>query len=359
MVAHMRASLRSLGEIYRESERGMDPGAWSYLAAGAGTEVSVALNRSAFDRWHLLPDPLRGLRQVDTSTTLMGVALSSPIVTGPVGTYTAFHPDGDLAVARAAARFGTASIVPVLSSYTLEETAETAPASAKLFQALASGPPETFLVLAARANAAGYEAICLTIDAYPRGVRDRVMESHFDLPAEAFAANYETDAETEMELHIELGATAWSWATVRDLIAQVDLPVMVKGVLTARTALASIDAGAAAIMVSNVGGRQLDGAPAALEQLPGIVEAVAGRVEIAFDSGIRRGTDVLKAVALGARAVSIGRASAMGLAVGGEEGVAAVLQLLHDELATSMALCGAGSISAVGPDLLQRAEGVL
>jgi isopentenyl diphosphate isomerase/L-lactate dehydrogenase-like FMN-dependent dehydrogenase len=334
----------------------MDAGAWSYLMAGAGTETTVARNRAAFHSWHLLPDPLRGLQRVETSATLLGVGLSTPIVTGPVGTYTAFHPEGDLAVARAAERFGTASIVPVLSSYPLEQTASTAPGAAKFFQALASGSPETFLTLAARARAAGYAAVCLTIDAYPRGVRDRVMESQFDLPAQAFAANYDTDVETEMELHIELGSTAWSWGTVRELISQVELPVMIKGILTPRSALASIEAGAQAIMVSNVGGRQLDGAPSALEQLPAIAEAVGGRAEIAFDSGVRRGTDVLKALALGARAVSIGRASAMGLAAGGEEGVLAVLRLLHDELATSMALCGAGSVDGIGTEVLQRAE---
>jgi isopentenyl diphosphate isomerase/L-lactate dehydrogenase-like FMN-dependent dehydrogenase len=347
----------SLTAAYAAGRSALDAAALAYLDAGAGQGATVEENVASFERWHLLPEPLGGVTEIDTSASILGVELSMPILTGPVGTYTAFHTDGDLAVARAAERSGTASLVPVLSSYTLEKTAERAPAAARFFQALASGPDATFLDLAQRSAAAGYSAICLTIDAYPRGVRDRVADSGFDLPHSAFAANYDTDAETEMELHIELGATAWSWDLVKGLIAECPLPVMIKGVLTPRTAHRAIDAGAAALMVSNVGGRQLDSAPSSLEQLPSIVAAVAGAVPIAVDSGIRRGTDVLKALALGADVVSLGRAAALGLAAGGEEGVNSVLELLREELVTSMALCGVGRLSDLGPDNVQPANG--
>jgi 4-hydroxymandelate oxidase len=278
------------------------------------------------------------------------------LVTGPVGTYSAFHEGGDVAVARAAERFGTVAIVPVLSSYTLEETAAAAPASARMFGALASGSELQFLDLAGRAQAAGYAVLCLTIDAYPRGVRDRILSTGFDLPPSAFAANYDTDPTSEMQGHIELGPHAWSWATVRRLIEQVELPVMIKGVLTVDTARAAVDAGAQAIMVSNVGGRQLDSAPSSLHQLPAIVQAVGGAVPIAFDSGVRRGTDVLKALALGADLISLGRTAAMGLAGGGEEGVLSALELVHEELVASMALCGIESVRQVDASILQPAS---
>jgi isopentenyl diphosphate isomerase/L-lactate dehydrogenase-like FMN-dependent dehydrogenase len=334
----------------------LDEPTWAYLDAGGGCEATVAENLAAFARWHLLPKPLSGVTAVDTTVEFLGLRLRSPLVTGPVGTYSAFHEEGDVAVARAAQRFGTVAIVPVLSSYTLEETAAAAPAAARMFGALASGTEQQFLDLARRAQAAGYAVLCLTIDAYPRGVRDRIVSTEFDLEPSAFAANYDADPASEMERHIQLGPQAWSWATVRGLIEQVELPVMIKGVLTVDTARAAVAAGARAIMVSNVGGRQLDGAPSSLQQLPAIVQAVGGAVPIAFDSGVRRGTDVLKALALGADLVSLGRTAAMGLAAGGEEGVLSALELVHEELVTSMALCGIGSVGRIDASILQAAS---
>lgn len=343
----------SLGEIPRAAQSVLDEKAWAYLDGGAGREATLGENRAAFDRWHLLPTPLSGVSEVRTETTFMGLQLASPFLTGPVGTYSAFHPAGDVAVARAAERFGTAAVIPVLSSYPLEETAARAPAAARIFQVLASGPEEQFLRLASRAKAAGYAVLCVTIDAYPRGVRDRVAETGFDLPAATFGANYDADVETEMARHVEMGPGAWSWATMRSLIEQVDLPVMIKGVLTPRSAEAAVAAGAGAVMVSNTGGRQLDGAPSSLQQLPEIVDAVGDVVAVAFDGGVRRGTDVLKALALGADVVSLGRVIAMALAADGEDGVLAALDLLHEELVTSMALCGLPDLHAIDRTIVQ------
>jgi len=286
----------------------------------------------------------------------MGLELATPILTGPVGTYSAFHADGDPAVVRATQRFGTAAIVPVLSSFTLEETAAAAPSAARIFQLLASGSVEKCISLAERARQAGYNGICLTIDAYPRGIRDRITESRFELPLAAVSANYDEDAADEMMLHTDIGECAWSWSTLRRVVEAAALPVMVKGVLTPTVARAAVDSGASAVMVSNVGGRQLDSAPSALAQLPAIVSAVGSRAEIAFDSGIRHGSDVLKALALGADVVSLGRAAAMGLAVAGEDGVLAVLRHLQEELTTTMALCGVARIAELGAHVLQAAD---
>jgi 4-hydroxymandelate oxidase len=238
----------------------------------------------------------------------------------------------------------------------LEETAAAAPRAKHVLQLLASGSVDKCISLADRARSAGYHAICLTIDAYPRGIRDRITLSRFDLPLTAVSANYGEDAAEEMTLHTQLGEHAWSWSTLREVVEACALPVMVKGVLTPTAAKAAVDAGAVAVMVSNVGGRQLDTAPSSLTQLPAIVEAIGTSAEIAFDSGIRRGADVLKALALGAGAVSLGRAAAMGLAAGGEEGVLAVLRLLHEELVSAMALCGVAGLDEIDGHVLQAAD---
>jgi 4-hydroxymandelate oxidase len=342
----------SLEELYDAARANLDEATWAFLEAGAGLERSVAANRRDFERWSLLPSPLSGCGTPDTKTSFLGIDLAAPILTGPVA-FAAFHPEGDVAVARAAERCAIASIVPVLSSFPLERTKAAAPGAARIFQVLASGSQDSFLRLVDRARVAGYDAICITIDAYPRGFRDRVSSSRFRLALEAASANYDVDAAAELAAHAELGQSAWTWSTLASLIADVPLPVIVKGVLTARDANAAVTAGAAAIMVSNVGGRQLDGAPSAISQLPEIVDAVGDQAEVAFDSGVRRGTDVLKALALGARVVSLGRSIARGLAADGEAGVVRTIELVESELTVSMALCGRPTIGSIDRSLLK------
>ena len=343
----------TLGELYDAARANLDDATWAYLEGGAGLERSVAANRRDFERWSLLPSPLAGCGTPQTRTGFLGIDLAAPILTGPVGTCSAFHPEGDAAVARAAERCGIASIVPVLSSLPLERTKAAAPQAARIFQILASGSPDKFLTLVERACSAGYDVICVTIDAYPRGIRDRVSSARFHLGDEAASANYGADAAGELIAHAELGQSAWTWSTLAGLIANVPLPVMVKGVLTVRDAHAAVAAGAAAIMVSNCGGRQLDGAPSAISQLSEIVDAVGDRTEVAFDSGVRRGTDVLKALALGARVVSLGRSVARGLAADGEAGVVRTIELVETELIVSTALCGRGRIDSIDRSILK------
>jgi isopentenyl diphosphate isomerase/L-lactate dehydrogenase-like FMN-dependent dehydrogenase len=343
----------TLEEIYNAARANLDDATWAYLEGGAGLERSVAANRRDFERWNLLPSPLSGCGAPNTQTSFLGIELAAPILTGPVGTSTAFHPEGDIAVARAAEQCGIASIVPVLSAVPLERTRAAAPRAARVFQVLASGSEDGFRKLVDRARNTGFDAICVTIDAYPRGIRDRVSGSRFHLPDEAASANYDADAATELTAHSELGQRAWTWSTLAGLIADVPLPVIVKGVLTVRDANEAVTAGAAAIMVSNVGGRQLDCAPSAISQLPEIVDAVGQQTEVAFDSGVRRGTDVLKALALGARVVSLGRSVARGLAADGEAGVARTVELVKSELRVSMALCGRATIGSVDRSILK------
>jgi 4-hydroxymandelate oxidase len=343
----------SLEEIYNAARGNLDEATWAFLEAGAGLERTVAANRRDFERWNLLPSPLSGCGAPDTQTTFLGIDLAVPILTGPAA-FAAFHPEGDVAVARAAEQCAIASIVPVLSSFPLERTKAAAPRAARIFQVLASGSEDKFLGLVDRARSAAYDAICVTIDAYPRGVRDRVSSSRFHLALEAASANYDdVDAAAELTAHAELGQSAWTWSTLASLIADVPLPVMVKGVLTVRDAHAAVTAGAAAIMVSNVGGRQLDGAPSAISQLPEIVDAVGDQTEVAFDSGVRRGTDVLKALALGARVVSLGRSIARGLAADGQAGVVRTIELVETELTVSMALCGRPTIGSIDRSILK------
>jgi isopentenyl diphosphate isomerase/L-lactate dehydrogenase-like FMN-dependent dehydrogenase len=343
----------TLYELYDAARANLDDATWAYLEGGAGLERSVVANRHDFERWNLLPSPLSGCGSPNTQTSFLGIELAAPILTGPVGTSAAFHPDGDAAVARAAERCAIASIVPVLSSLPLEQTKAAAPTAARIFQVLASGSEDHFLKLVDRAGSAGYDAICITIDAYPRGFRDRVLSARFQLADDAAYANYDIDDAAELAAHSELGLSAWTWSTVADLIAEVPLPVMLKGVLTVRDAKEAVAAGAAAIMVSNVGGRQLDCVPSAISQLPEIIDAVGDQTEVAFDSGVRRGTDVLKALALGARVISLGRTVAYGLAADGEAGVVRTLELVESELTVSMALCGTPSIDSIDRSILK------
>jgi 4-hydroxymandelate oxidase len=287
---------------------------------------------------------------------VVGIDLAVPFLLAPVGPYAVFDPEGEVAIARAAEEAGTIAFVPVLSARTLEETRSAAPRGARIFQILASGSESAALRLVQRAIDAGYEGVCITIDAFPRSYRDRVDRSGFELDPTLFSANYGEDAAGEMQAHVDIGSAYWDWRTLERVVAACTVPVIVKGVLSVETARAAVDSGAAAIVVSNVGGRQLEAAPSALSQLPAIADAVGRETQVLFDSGVRRGVDVLKALALGARCVLLGRVAARGLAAGGQQGVARTLEILRTELETCMALCGCPDLAAVDRSILSPAE---
>lgn len=344
----------TLGEIYEAAEAKLAPSAWAFLSSGAGVEATVRGNRDAFAAWRFVPRVLQGVAPPPTAVTFAGVELSMPVMTAPFGADGLFHPDGHLAVAAANARAGIASIVPEPSSYALEQVAEHAPSAARVFQLQPVGDRDRILRIAERARAAGYQALCLTLDNYPLGVRDRLQRTRFSMPVSTVAANYKEDQEAFLEEHTRFRAAGPTWEQVGALIPELGVPVILKGILAPEDARLAVEVGAAAILVSNHGGRQLDWAVSPLDQLPLVAEAVAGRIDVGLDGGVRRGTDVVKALALGARVVTIGRAAAMALAAGGEDAVVRLLELLREEMITTMALCGRPTLDALDATMLRR-----
>ncbi len=326
----------------------LDSRAIGYLEGGAGSEWTQRENEAAFTRWRFRPRVLSGHATADTSVELLGHRLAAPIIVAPFGNDAMFHPEGHRAVVRGAGRAGTLAIVSSTSSTLLEDVRAADPAAA-IFTVTAMGEPEVVIRVGRRAAAAGYEALCFTLDTPRVGWREGMQ-----LPTRAtsLSPNYGPE-----DWAARLAPVGWTWSTVTDVCSDVGLPWLAKGVLIAEDAGEALRAGAAGVIVSNHGGRQLDGAPAALDALPEIVDAVAGRVPVLMDGGIRRGTDVLKALALGAAAVGVGRPVIWGLAAGGEDGVASVLDLLRQELENALVLAGRPDISSVDASLVERHGG--
>ena len=316
--------------------------AFDFFAGGAGEEWTLAENRRAFQRWVLRPRFLRGVGAPDTSTSLLGVPLSFPVLVAPWALQRMAHPDGELATRRAASSAGTIMVVSSGAEAIAAEIAEaaTGPAWWQLYVATDRGFTADVVH---RAVAAGYGAIVWTVDAPVIGLRHRDARNGFVMPLGIHSSDYEFDPAISWE------DLAW----IRSLAP--GLPVLVKGLLTAEDAVLAVEAGVDGIIVSNHGGRQLDGAPAALDALPEVVAAVEGRVPVLVDGGVRRGTDVVKALALGAAAVMIARPIAWGLAVAGEDGVTDVLRILREEFENVMALCGTRTVAEIGPGLVGRA----
>lgn len=353
-----RQDFATLTEVWDEAERRLESHVWNFLVGGAGEESTVRANRAAFGRWQIRPRHLSGIGPPRTETTFLGLPLAMPIMPAPFGADRMFHDDGQLAVARAAERFGVPSFVAAGSGHSLASVADVAPRAAKVFQIHPVGSSSTFAELLRRAAGAGYEAICVTVDSPTRGWRERIRADRFAQESSQRGANY-PDAPGEFLSQLEdMDQPVWSWSQLAEAYAGCSLPMIVKGVLTAADARAAVDAGARALVVSNHGGRQLDSAPASLDQLQEIVGEVGGEVEIVLDSGVRRATDVFKALALGASTVLIGRAVVVGLAAAGEDGVHAVLELMHRELRNTMALAGCGSVADIDGRLLQPAPAV-
>ncbi len=331
------------------------PGARDYIAGGAGDEVTLRENRAAFDRIRLLPRVLVDVSSVDASTKVLDQRVRFPVLVAPTAFHALAHPDGELATARAAAAEGTVMVVSTMSGFPLEDVAAAA-RGPKWFQLYAFRDRGVTRALVERAEAAGYGAVCLTVDLPRVGRRERDVRNQFSLPPPLRPLNFEPfvdlaalGAENErFETYIQgLVDPSLTWDVMDWLRSVTSLPILVKGILTAADAVLACERGADAIFVSNHGARQLDTVPATIEVLPEIADAVRGRAEILLDGGIRRGTDVVKAVALGARAVAIGRPCLYGLAVSGEEGVRHVFELLRTEVELAMALLGCPSLSAL------------
>jgi isopentenyl diphosphate isomerase/L-lactate dehydrogenase-like FMN-dependent dehydrogenase len=343
----------TIREVLAQAKERVPADVWNYVEGGTSGEESLALNRAAFARWGFRPRLLAGIGKPDLSTTLLGLPLSMPLFISPFGNDGFIHPDGHLAVADAVAAAGVTNIVPEGATHSLEEVAARCGGRQGMVQMTLVGPDSHVLGLAERAAAAGYRAVCFT-DVPVRAWRERLRERRLDLLATYGMANYgpgKADVAVLQEL-VAFTEPRWDWSRLEQVARSCPLPWFLKGVLTPEDAKRALDAGAAGIYVSNFGGRELDGLPATLDQLPAIVEAAAGQVPVILDSGIRRGGDVVKAIALGASAVGIGRLAAFGLAADGADGVRRVCELLKAEMETVVGRIGADRVEKIGRDCL-------
>ena len=346
------------------------PESFGYVAGSAGSESTARANRAAFDRWRIVPRFLRDVSVRDLSTSVLGTAMPAPVALAPIGVQGIVHPDAELAVARAAASLKLPMALSTVSSYRMEDVAAAGGDSPRWFQLYWPKDRDVGASFLARAKAAGFSALLLTLDTFILAWRPRDL-AHAYLPflQGLGLANYETDPAflagldkspqedpTASILHWQsmFGDPRNTWSDLAWVREHWDGPIALKGVLHPDDARRAIDAGIEGILVSNHGGRQIDGEIAAFEALPDIVSAVAGRADVLLDSGVRTGSDVLKALALGATAVLLGRPYIYGLGLGGEAGVRHVLRSLLAELELTMALAGCSSLADVGPELLTR-----
>jgi 4-hydroxymandelate oxidase len=329
----------------------VEPIAWDFIQGGSDDEVTLRANCSAFERIWLRPRMLVNGTTCDLSTTVLGTPVSMPILVAPTAYQCLAHPEGECATAHGTGMANSLMIASTFSTRTLEDIA--ASASGPLwFQLYLYNNQEISAAVVRRAEAAGYRAIVLTADLPRLGNREKDTRNNFSLPSHMNLANFPGEEAEAEEFKIALPFTP-TWETLDWLKTVTSLPILVKGILTAEDAHLALERGVAGIIVSNHGGRQLDSAIASIEALPEITEAVAGRCEIYLDGGIRRGTDVLKALALGARAVLVGRPAFWGLAVNGAQGVQHVLEILRTELELAMVLSGHYSLKTIDRSLVK------
>jgi 4-hydroxymandelate oxidase len=336
-------------DFERLAEGKVEAGPWGYFAGGSGDERTLAENVAAFGRWHLRPRMLVDVASVTTTTTLLGRETSMPVLVAPTAFQYLAHPEGDPAVARGAAAAGAIMCLSTLGGASPADLAEAAPDGRWWFQLYWSRDRGFTQGLVEAAAEAGFEAIVLTVDLPAAGRRERDVRAAFEIPSDLPLPNL-TEHLGGGDFHATLGEVVDPSVTWRDLEwlrSCSSLPLLVKGILTEEDARLACEHDVDGIVVSNHGGRQLDGAPASLDALPEVVDAVGGRCLVLMDGGIRRGTDVVTALALGAQAVLLGRPVLWGLAVGGEQGVRRVLELMRDEVELALRLLGCPAPSAV------------
>ncbi|MFL5737069.1 MAG: alpha-hydroxy acid oxidase, partial [Actinomycetota bacterium] len=302
---------------------------YDYYAGGAGDEWTTGENRAAFARWRFRPRVLVGVAERDSSTEVLGTALGWPAFVAPMAFQRRAHPDGELATARAAERSGTGFILSATAHGSIESLAEE-DFGPKWFQLYVYPDRQLAADMLKRAEDSGFGAVVFTVDTPVLGWRERDFKNDLDLPPEM--------PQNTMDFAQDL-----TWSDIEWARGLSTLPLVLKGILTAEDAVRAVQEGVDGIVVSNHGGRQLDGSPGTVTVLPEIVDAVQGRIPVLLDGGVRRGTDILKALALGASAVLIGRPSLWGLAAGGEEGVLAVLEHIKGEFDNAMAIAGVRS----------------
>jgi 4-hydroxymandelate oxidase len=342
------------------AEEALDEPAFGYFAGGAGDEHTVRANTAAFDDWRLRPRVLVDVSSVTTGVSVLGEEISMPLLVAPMAYLRMAHPDGEPGVAQAAAAAGTVMCLSTLATASPAEVAAAAPEGRRWYQLYWHPDREVTKTLLDQAREAGFSAIVFTVDLPVLGRRERDLRTGFALTPglrmEAYASSLGDLGALTPTVTAALIDPRLTWQDLEWLHENAGLPVIAKGILTAEDALLAVDHGCDAIVVSNHGGRQLDRSIASLDALPEVVDAVAGRAEILMDGGIRRGTDVAIALALGARAVLVGRPVVWSLAARGAAGVQHVLELLRDELALALALLGCPSPDALGPAHVRRAS---
>lgn len=349
-------SILRLAEFESIARERMDPAAYAYYAGGAADESTMADNTAAFGRFRLRPRVLRDVSHVDASTTLLGERVAWPFGLAPNAGQALAHPDGECATARAAAEAGIVMCLSTFTNRAPEEVHAAAPEGQRWFQLYVHQQREVAEQMIRRTVDAGYRAIVVTVDLPVGGYRERELRWPYRWSEETSFATLtaSTKGKSILELLEGFVNAALTWddlAWIRDVAG---LPVVVKGILTGEDAALAVEHGAAAVWVSNHGGRQLDRVPATIEVLEEIVAAVAGRAEVYLDGGIKRGTDVVTALALGARAVFLGRPYLYALAAGGEAGVTRAIRMLADETTNAMALLGATTVDELEPAHVRR-----
>lgn len=338
-------SFLTIREIVDAARRRMPPAVWDYVCGGAQAEVTLRRNRRSWGRYLFRPRVLRDVRVRSTSTTFLGRPISVPVMLAPIGNLGLLHREGTAAVARAAGHRGTVAWISTVSERSLEEVAEAA-TGPLVFQLYVRGDRSWLHRMVRRVEAAGYAALCVTVDTPVYGRRERDLRNRFWPRQEAHRPNL---ADIVPDDRFQAGFT---WEDLRWLREETALPLVVKGILTPEDAQLSVEHGAQVVYVSNHGGRQLDSVPGTAEVLPEIVRAIRGKAEILVDGGIVHGTDVVKALALGAHAVLVGKLQCWGLAAAGQEGVERALELLAEEVSTTLALLGLTDVQALGPEYL-------
>lgn len=331
-------------EILRDARRNVTQPVWNYITGAAETESTMRRNRHALDCLGFRPRVMRDMTDIDTSTTLLGHKLRIPAMLAPIGSLQTITPDGGAAVARAAERFGSINLVSTVTQPSLEEIAGSAD-NPMIFQIYVRGDDRWVEDLIGRAKAAGYVALTLTVDSAFYGRRERQMLAGWQPPS--------VRAETGREYQ-----TALTWEKMARMKELGGLPFIVKGIQTAEDAKIALEHGVDAIYVSNHGGRQMDYGLGTMDILPEVVEAVDGAVPVIVDGGFVRGTDILKAIAMGADAVCLGRFQAWALAAGGEDGLVRGLELLEAEMRNAMGLIGANNIADITRKHVTRAPAV-
>lgn len=350
-----------LGDYEKLAEQKLDRNAWAYLSGGSADEITTQWNRTAFDDIALMPRMLRGGGGGSARISLLGRDWAHPIFVAPVAHQKLAHPDGEIATAMAAEAQDACMVLSTQAGVAMEDAVR-AGATCRWFQLYLQPERAATLQLVRRAEEAGFEALVVTVDAPINGVRNREHRVGFSLPPGVSSVNLQglpaaaprALAGGASAVFDHFMAQAPTWDDIAWLRQETKLPLLLKGILSPEDAVEGLAAGVDGLIVSNHGGRTLDTAVATITALPGVAAAVAGRVPVLLDGGIRRGTDVLKALALGASAVLVGRPVIYGLAVNGAFGTSHVLRILRDELEIAMALTGCRTIADIGPHLVHR-----